>query len=186
MNLKTLRGWLLRPLWTLLAVLFLIEAWLWDHLGPLVHRCLAWFPWRVLGDRLEARIARFSPWAAAATLVVPAILLFPLKLLGLALLAQGQWLLAIGLLGFAKLLGMGLFAWLFGVCRPALLQLSWFNGLYRLLMRWRDKAHALVDPIRQRLRARIAAVFAERNGRGLLGWALTLRRRVRQRRRDEP
>jgi len=30
---------LLQPIWVLLAVIFLIEAWLWDHLEPIV----AWF-----------------------------------------------------------------------------------------------------------------------------------------------
>ena len=29
---------LLQPLWVLLAVIFLIEAWLWDHLEPIVAR----------------------------------------------------------------------------------------------------------------------------------------------------
>jgi len=33
-----MRRWL-RPLWIVLALLFLLEAWLWDHLEPLV----AWF-----------------------------------------------------------------------------------------------------------------------------------------------
>ena len=27
---------LLQPIWVLLAVIFLIEAWLWDHLEPIV------------------------------------------------------------------------------------------------------------------------------------------------------
>jgi len=32
---------LLQPFWVLLAVIFLIEAWLWDHLEPIVaRRCL--------------------------------------------------------------------------------------------------------------------------------------------------
>ena len=29
---------LLQPFWVLLAIIFLIEAWLWDHLEPIVAR----------------------------------------------------------------------------------------------------------------------------------------------------
>ena len=32
---------LLQPFWVLLAVIFLIEAWLWDHLEPIVARIVA-------------------------------------------------------------------------------------------------------------------------------------------------
>ena len=39
---------LLQPLWVLLAIIFLIEAWLWDHLEPIVARVVAAIP---LGDR---------------------------------------------------------------------------------------------------------------------------------------
>ena len=32
---------LLQPLWILLAIIFLIEAWLWDHLEPIVAAVVA-------------------------------------------------------------------------------------------------------------------------------------------------
>src|SRR3974390_296980 len=35
---------LLRPLWVLLALLFFVEAWLWDHLQPVVSRVVALIP----------------------------------------------------------------------------------------------------------------------------------------------
>ena len=35
---------LLRPLWVLLALLFFVEAWLWDHLQPVVARVVALIP----------------------------------------------------------------------------------------------------------------------------------------------
>jgi hypothetical protein len=39
-----MRRYLLRPFWILLALLFLLEAWLWDHLQPLVARLVALIP----------------------------------------------------------------------------------------------------------------------------------------------
>ena len=37
---------LLQPFWVLLAIVFLIEAWLWDHLEPIVARIVAAIPLR--------------------------------------------------------------------------------------------------------------------------------------------
>ena len=34
----------LRPLWIALALLFLLEAWLWDHLEPIVARVVNLIP----------------------------------------------------------------------------------------------------------------------------------------------
>ena len=38
----------LRPLWVILALLLLVEAWLWDHLEPIVARVVNLVPWRRL------------------------------------------------------------------------------------------------------------------------------------------
>ena len=53
--------------------------------------------------------------------VVPAILLFPLKLFGLWLLTHEYWASAVTLLVFAKFLGVGVTAFIFDVTRPKLL-----------------------------------------------------------------
>jgi hypothetical protein len=38
-----MRRWL-RPLWVILALLFLLGAWLWDHLEPIVARVVDLIP----------------------------------------------------------------------------------------------------------------------------------------------
>ncbi len=73
---------LFKPLWVLLAVIFLIEAWLWDHLEPIVERVVARIPLRAFKHWLAGKIAALSPALTLIVFVVPAILLFPLKLLG--------------------------------------------------------------------------------------------------------
>jgi len=35
---------LLRPLWVLLALIFLVEAWLWDRVEPVIARVVALIP----------------------------------------------------------------------------------------------------------------------------------------------
>ena len=54
---------LLKPVWILLAVLFLIEAWLWDHLEPIVARFVRLIPWQRLKALLARSISRLSPTA---------------------------------------------------------------------------------------------------------------------------
>ena len=147
---------LLKPLWVLLALVFLFEAWLWEHLRPLV----AWVVERIAWDRLKARVAgwieHLPPYATLLVFLVPVILLFPLKLLGLWMLAHGSWLGAMAVLGLAKVVSMGVTAFIFDITRPKLLQLPWFRWFYEHMLVWLAKAHALVDPIKTRMRAVIA------------------------------
>jgi len=39
---------LTRPLLVLLAIIFLVEAWLWEHLKPVVGWFVSWIPWERL------------------------------------------------------------------------------------------------------------------------------------------
>ena len=137
---------LLKPLWLLLALVFLFEAWLWEHLRPLV----AWVVNLVAWDRLKARVAAaiedLPPYPTLLIFLIPVILLFPLKLLGLWMLAHGSWLGAMAVLALAKVVSMGVMAFIFEVTRPKLLQLGWFRWLYEHVLVWLEKAHALIDP----------------------------------------
>ncbi|MEA2875266.1 MAG: hypothetical protein QOF14_462 [Hyphomicrobiales bacterium] len=143
---------LLKPLWVLLALLFLFEAWLWEHLRPLV----AWVVNLIAWDRLKARLARLvewlPPWAVLIIFVIPFLVLLPLKFLEVYLLVHRQWIAAILVLVLAKLLGLGVTAFIFDVTRPKLLQMAWFRWLYELALRWLGRAHALIDPIKTRIK----------------------------------
>jgi hypothetical protein len=143
---------LLRPFWVLLAVIFLIEAWLWDHLEPIVARLVALIPLRVFKQWLADRVDTLSPAMTLIVFVAPVIPLFPLKVAGLWLLANEYWLSAIVTLAFAKLLGVGVAAFIFDVTRPKLLQMPWFRRLYEAVMLLRQKAAGLVEPIKLRIK----------------------------------
>ena len=65
----------------MLAVLFLVEAWLWDHLEPVVARVVGLIPWQGVKSALVRLIARLSPEATLIVFVVPFIVLLPLKFL---------------------------------------------------------------------------------------------------------
>jgi hypothetical protein len=143
---------LLQPFWVLLAIVFLIEAWLWDHLEPIVARGVALIPLRAFKQWLAARIDTLSPATTLIVFVVPIILLFPLKLVGLWLLAHQYWVSAIVTIVFAKFLGVGVTAFIFDVTRPKLLQMHWFRKFYDIVISLRVRARALVEPIMSRIR----------------------------------
>ena len=74
---------LLQPVWVLLAIIFLIEAWLWDHLEPIVAWVVALLPLRTFKQWLAERVDTLSPAMTLIVFIVPVIPLFPLKLVGL-------------------------------------------------------------------------------------------------------
>ena len=143
---------LLQPFWILLAIIFLIEAWLWDHLEPVVAKIVAWIPLREFKRWLSDRVDALSPAMTLIVFVVPLIPLLPLKLVGLWLLAHEYWLAAMFTLVFAKFAGVGITAFIFDVTREKLLEMRWFERLYDFIMMLRDRAKALVEPIKQRIR----------------------------------
>ena len=142
---------LLQPIWVLLAVIFLIEAWLWDHLEPIVAWVVAKIPLQSFKHWLAERVDTLSPAMTLIVFVVPVIPLFPLKLVGFWLLTHEYWLSAVRTIIFAKLLGVGVTAFVFDVTRPKLLEMGWFETLYEFVLALRAKAKALVEPIKRRI-----------------------------------
>src|ERR1700744_6523933 len=142
---------LLQPVWVLLAVIFLIEAWLWDHLEPIVAWFVAKFPLQAFKHWLADRVDTLSPAMTLIVFAVPVIQLFPLKLIGFYLLTHEYWLVGGFTSLFSKLVGVGITAFVFDVTRPKLLEMGWFERLYEFIIGLRAKAAALVDPIKQRI-----------------------------------
>jgi hypothetical protein len=167
---------LMRPLLVLLALVFLFEAWLWEHLKPIVGWVVDRIPWAAFKARVAAAIERLPPYATFLVFLVPVILLLPLKVIGLWMLARGLWLGAMVTLAVAKVISMGVTAFIFELTRPKLLQLPWFRRLYDHVMVWLTWAHGLVDPIKLRIR-KFLRVFSP----GRAGRALHLLRRIRRR-----
>jgi hypothetical protein len=166
---------LLQPVWVLLAVIFLIEAWLWDHLEPIVAWVVALIPLNAFKQWLADRVDALSPAMTLIVFVVPVIPLFPLKLAGLWLLTHEYWVSAILTIIFAKFLGVGVAAFVFDVTRPKLLEMQWFETLYEFVLGLRAKANVLVDPVRMRIKDALSG-----NGDGWSSRMLRLIQRFRK------
>src|SRR5204863_104089 len=149
----------LKPLWILLALFFLVEAWLWEHLRPLVAAVVNVIAWDRLKARLAALIEWLPPWAVLIVFVVPFIVLLPLKFLEFYLLVQRQWIAAVLVLVLAKLVGLGVTAFIFDITRAKLLQMAWFRWLYEVVLVLLAKAHALIDPIKAAIKRRMRRIM---------------------------
>jgi len=142
---------LLQPVWILLAIIFLIEAWLWDHLEPIVAAVVAAIPLRAFKQWLSERVDTLSPAMTLIVFIVPVIPLFPLKMVGVWLLMHEYWMSAVTTILFAKMLGVGVTAFIFDVTRPKLLEMAWFEKLYEWVLGLRAKCNVLVDPIKAKI-----------------------------------
>jgi hypothetical protein len=166
---------LLQPIWILLAIIFLIEAWLWDHLEPIVAAVVAALPLRAFKQWLAERVDSLSPAMTLIVFIVPVLPLFPLKLVGFWLLTHEYWMSAIFTIIFAKFLGVGVTAFVFDVTRPKLLEMAWFERLYEFVLALRARAMALVEPIKLRILDMLGG-----NGEGWTSRMLRLIQRFRK------
>jgi hypothetical protein len=103
---------------------------------------------------------------------VPVIPLFPLKLIGLWLLTHQYWISAVVTIIFAKLLGVGVAAFVFDVTRPKLLEMAWFEKLYEFVIALRAKAREMVEPIMSQLKEAV--------GGGGAGWSSRMLRLIQR------
>src|SRR5256885_10350907 len=149
----------LKPLWFLLAVVFLVEAWLWDHLRAAIAWVIDLVPLDKFKTQLAVLVEKLPPWAVLIVFVVPFIVLLPLKFLEVYFLVRHQWVAAIFILALAKLLGLGVTAFIFDVTKPKLLQMAWFRWLYELALTLLAKAHALIDPIKLAIKRRVRRIM---------------------------
>jgi len=154
-KLKALIDWLkprlARAFWFTLALIFLVESWLWDN----VKEWLRWLEKRLGLERLEpwleGVVAKMSPPMTLALFAVPMIGVLPFKIGALALLAHGQIFLGLVFIFAVKALTLGVEAFLFDICRDKLLQMEWFGRLYSIVLDIRAWASALVKPYKAKL-----------------------------------
>jgi hypothetical protein len=123
------RSRLLAPLLYLIALLLLLEEWLWEAGGRLSAAMGTWPPLRML----ENGIRHLPPWAALLAFALPGLMLLPIKFLALLAIAHGHPL-------------WGVAVRIYVLTLPALLALAWFA-------RWHNRFIMFKDQLIARLRA---------------------------------
>jgi len=160
---------LLRPLWVLLALIFLLEAWLWDRVEPIIARIVALIPLPRMKAWLTDRVEHLSPAATLLVFAVPFIVLAPFSLLEGWLLAHKYFITGTTLIVLQKILGVGIIAFVFDVTRDKLMRMDWFRTVYEFIIDLRARAAEIVAPFKlsikqwvQRFRRRASPGFIQR------------------------
>ena len=159
------KRWLDALLGVVLLPIVLFEEWGWDALLALGARIAAWL--RL--ERLQRRIAALPPYGALAVLLLPSLLLVPLKLLGLWMLTRGLVLQSLLLVVVSKLAGTAVLAQLFTLTKPQLMKIGWFARGYARWTAWKNRWL-------EWLRATAAWQAARRWRHGASGWLRRWRR----------
>jgi hypothetical protein len=164
MRIESLLRRLTRPLLIPIAALFLLEAWLWDRLAPIIAKLVAALPLEPLKRRMAQRIQRLPPYGALLVFLSPLSLGIPVKCLEVWLLMHHHWIAVIGLFVAAKLVGVGLLAFIFDVTREKLLSIGWFKAVYEGTMRAYHLSQALVAPIKAEIHHQLASLRGKAKG----------------------
>lgn len=158
---------ILRPVIIVAALVILVETWIWERIGPAVGWLVERLPFRALKQAIHDLIERLPPYASLAVFAIPAGLLFPFKLAALALIARGHLILGGGVFFLAKVVGVGVTAFLFDATKPKLMQIALFVRTYDLWLRWLAWAHGHIDPIKRRILNHLRILRGGRAGRSL-------------------
>ncbi|MBB4197225.1 hypothetical protein CCR94_14435 [Rhodoblastus sphagnicola] len=141
---------------TVAAVVFLIEAWLWDLTIALGHWVVGLLPWREFKATVVRIVQRLPPYGALPLFLIPFVVIEPLKIIAIEQIAHGHFFRGVLAFIVLKFVGVGLIAFIFDLTREKLLAIGWFASFYRWVVKWRDKAHAFIEPYKVAVRARIA------------------------------
>jgi hypothetical protein len=122
---------------SILAILLIIEEWLWDLLTAFGHKLVQWLHL----EQIEQWLRQTSPVMALAAFSIPILIVAPINLVGFELLANGLILQGILSEILAKLLGTLLVARVFALTKPQLLTFNFLNFIYTTINHWLQWAH---------------------------------------------
>ena len=98
---------------TVAALLFLIEAWLWDWTLVLGRAAIRLLPWQAFKDAVARLIESLPPYAALVFFIIPVFVVEPLKIVAVRAMAHGHMFKGLLALVALKFVGVGVFAFIF-------------------------------------------------------------------------
>jgi len=125
---------------TLLAIILIIEEWLWDFLVAVGHYLVELFRLQ----NFERWLSQTSPNTALFAFIIPIMIVTPINLAAFWLLLHGMLLEGILLEVLAKLLGTLLVARVFTLTKTQLLTFSGIALIYNTISAWLHWAHAKI------------------------------------------
>jgi hypothetical protein len=136
------------------AAVLLFEEWLWTETTEAAARVGRW-PGIA---QVERWIMQRPPWQACTLFALPVLVIFPVKALGLYVIARGDISLGVAVFVFAKVLATGVFARLYQLTEPAITRFRWVRRARDAFLRGRAFVHAWLDARPTYRRARVQIV----------------------------
>ena len=132
-----------------LALLFLLETWIWRRLDALARRISTLLPWERFRNAARRALAQAPAFVSVALFGVPVAVSEFGSFLSVVLMATGHVLAGIALYLGMKALGLVLVPVIFEITRERLLGLPWFAWGYAKFEALHALAHRFVAPYRQ-------------------------------------
>ena len=151
---------LLHPVWFIVALIVLVESWLWRRTVDFGYWLVRLVPMAAFKRGVAALVAKLPPYVALLVFFLPVLLIEPVKLAGIYFLTHHHVFLGILVFIAAKLLAVAIIAFMFEICRDKLMQISWFPRFYALFIRAWHWAHTFLDPYKAWARALVAPMRA--------------------------
>lgn len=172
---------LAKLLWFLIALLFLLEAWLWDHVRPIIAAIIRLIPYDAFKAALARAIARLPAALVIFVFILPDALSYPVQFFALWMVAKGAVISGTILFFLAKAFGLVGTLILFEVCHDKLEELAWYRFVAEQFRRARAWARHQVEPALVQLRHFRSHIESELTRRFGRGGVLAQMRRLRAR-----
>jgi hypothetical protein len=147
-----------RAFWLLCAVVFLTEAWLWDHVGDLLKPVTDLIPFAAFKQELARQLDKLPPILALLVFAFPVSAMEACKAFGVWTATHGYPAFGILIFALANALGVGAAAFLFDSMRQKLLSIEWFSRAYDLVLDLRARAEAIIRPYKDQVRIAIISI----------------------------
>ena len=142
----------LKPLWFVVAALYLAQAWAYDHAAPFIARLVRAFPLERIKLWTSRQLEPLHPLVVLVIFLVPLLIVEPPKVLALWFIAEGHFISGALTFVLAEVGGLGVIAFLFEPCKPKLMQIRAFAWCYAMLIRAKDWSLEQVEPTLRRFR----------------------------------
>ena len=138
-----------RPVMLLLAVAFLIEAWVWNGCIAIARAIVALIPWTAFKRRVSKAIAFLPAPVVLVLFVVPLIFVELIKPVMLWVAATGHPVFGLTAYVIAQFLGVGVIAAMFDLTREKLMEMKAFVWCYEKVMAFHHFADRLIAPYKE-------------------------------------
>jgi hypothetical protein len=122
---------------SILAVILIVEEWLWDALNNLAHILVK----RLRLDGFEKWLMGLTPRQSVIAFVIPLLIVTPINLLALGLIIHGMVVQGVLLELFAKIFGTLFISRVFSLTKPQLLTFKFISFVYTVISHWLSWAH---------------------------------------------